>query len=211
MFKKKGDQIDTRTAIMEATLELFAEKGYEAVSIRQIAKAANTNIALISYYFGSKEGLFKEILISRLPLFHDRLMQIRQSEASTVDKIFTIVELYSEKIMRNPHFNKIMIREMSLVHRPTHVQQIIDGIYPNWKIILDLIKEGQEKGEFRADIDVELTWTSIVGTIFQVLNNAPMTMKVLGLKKEEELNTKSIQIRVQKHLKQVLSSHLIKN
>jgi AcrR family transcriptional regulator len=47
----------TREAIVEAALRGFGEKGFEATSVREIAAAAGTNIASISYHFGGKEGL----------------------------------------------------------------------------------------------------------------------------------------------------------
>jgi AcrR family transcriptional regulator len=48
---------DTRTAIIEAAMRGFGEKGFEATSIREIAALAGSNIASISYHFGGKEGL----------------------------------------------------------------------------------------------------------------------------------------------------------
>ena len=52
---RSGDE--TRTSLMFSALELFASKGYEATSTREIASAANANIASIAYHFGGKEGL----------------------------------------------------------------------------------------------------------------------------------------------------------
>jgi TetR/AcrR family transcriptional regulator, regulator of cefoperazone and chloramphenicol sensitivity len=48
---------DTRTAIIEAAMRGFAEKGFAATSTREIARLAGTNIASISYHFGGKDGL----------------------------------------------------------------------------------------------------------------------------------------------------------
>ncbi|MHA1597576.1 MAG: CerR family C-terminal domain-containing protein [Alphaproteobacteria bacterium] len=47
----------TRAALIEASLRLFGDKGYDAASTRDIAAAANANIASIAYHFGGKEGL----------------------------------------------------------------------------------------------------------------------------------------------------------
>lgn len=52
---------DSRGRLLESATALFIEKGYRGVSIREIADRATTNSALISYYFGDKEGLFKEV------------------------------------------------------------------------------------------------------------------------------------------------------
>ncbi len=47
----------TRAALVRAALEAFGAKGFEAASTREIAAAANANIAAIAYHFGGKEGL----------------------------------------------------------------------------------------------------------------------------------------------------------
>lgn len=54
-------QESTRAAILDAAEELFAAKGFTAVSIRDIAQAAGANPGSISYHFGSKDGLLLEI------------------------------------------------------------------------------------------------------------------------------------------------------
>ncbi len=54
--------LETKEKIMEAARILFAEQGYEGTSVREIAKAAEVNVASVNYYFSSKENLFQEIL-----------------------------------------------------------------------------------------------------------------------------------------------------
>src|SRR5215468_10830647 len=52
----------TRERILKAAVRLFAERGYEATSIRTIAARANVNQAAINYHFKSKDGLYREVL-----------------------------------------------------------------------------------------------------------------------------------------------------
>lgn len=54
--------LETKEKIMEAARVLFADRGYEGTSVREIAKAAEVNVASVNYYFSSKENLFLEIL-----------------------------------------------------------------------------------------------------------------------------------------------------
>ena len=54
--------LETKEKIMEKARVLFADHGYEGTSVREIAKAAEVNVASVNYYFSSKENLFLEIL-----------------------------------------------------------------------------------------------------------------------------------------------------
>ena len=55
--------------ILNITEKLFAEKGFDGTSVRDIAKAADVNVAMVSYYFGSKEKLLDAIIIHRVSGF----------------------------------------------------------------------------------------------------------------------------------------------
>ncbi len=57
----RSDGIDTRNRLLDAALVLFAEKGFAKTSTREIAQAAQVNIAAISYYFGDKAGLYRGV------------------------------------------------------------------------------------------------------------------------------------------------------
>lgn len=54
--------IDTKEKILTAARILFADRGYEGTSVREIARAADVNVALLSYHFSGKENLFFEIM-----------------------------------------------------------------------------------------------------------------------------------------------------
>ena len=57
----RSDGIEARNRLLDAALALFAEKGFSKTSTREIAQAAQINIASISYYFGDKAGLYKAV------------------------------------------------------------------------------------------------------------------------------------------------------
>jgi AcrR family transcriptional regulator len=56
------DQDDARARLIDAAIELFAKKGYEGTSVRDLATAAGVNVAAVSYHFGSKDDLYHESL-----------------------------------------------------------------------------------------------------------------------------------------------------
>ena len=60
--KKRQASSDSRKRILQAAVMLFAKKGYGSCGLRELAAAANVNLAMINYFFGSKKELLKEIL-----------------------------------------------------------------------------------------------------------------------------------------------------
>jgi AcrR family transcriptional regulator len=64
MNHKNGEDL-TKERILDTAEILFAQKGYQAVSVRQITSAAECNLAAVNYYFGNKENLYLEVFRSR--------------------------------------------------------------------------------------------------------------------------------------------------
>ncbi len=69
--------------LIESAEKLFAEKGFEAVSVRDITKEAGANVAAVNYHFGSRDGLVVAV-ISRylIPVNQDRLARLERAEKS---------------------------------------------------------------------------------------------------------------------------------
>lgn len=67
---------DVRQSIIEAAATLFSRNGYSAVSMREIAKAANANVGSLTYHFGSKANLLREIYESRATPMNARRLEL---------------------------------------------------------------------------------------------------------------------------------------
>ena len=74
------DHGGTRTRIIEASVEVFLEKGYDLATIRDICARAQANVAAVNYHFGSKEKLVEQVFKRRL----DALNQHRLAELAKV-------------------------------------------------------------------------------------------------------------------------------
>jgi AcrR family transcriptional regulator len=68
--KRKRDAAATREAILDAATRRFASQGYERAGAREIAADAGVTAALVNRYFGSKEGLFAEVIQRALDMGH---------------------------------------------------------------------------------------------------------------------------------------------
>ncbi|QXE33055.1 TetR/AcrR family transcriptional regulator [Streptomyces sp. GMY02] len=61
--ERRRNAAETRRELLRAAAELFAERGFDRTTVRDIAQRAGVNQALVFRYFGSKEGLFEEVMV----------------------------------------------------------------------------------------------------------------------------------------------------
>jgi AcrR family transcriptional regulator len=202
---------DARGALMNTAAKLFAEHGFEAVSTRMLAREAGVNIAMISYYFGSKEKLFEAIIEERIPKTREMLLGILESDITPWEKLEKVVNAYADKIFQGHGFSKLIHRELSLQQRPAHSEMILNNIMANWGIVGKIIEEGQDKGLFRKDIDILMTLTSTFGTIGHVVNTPCVLAKALNKENDSDIFSEEVKMRVKSHLLQMLKSHLLVN
>jgi AcrR family transcriptional regulator len=73
----RPDRLDRRQQILDASQRLFARFGYHAVSIRQIAAEARVPLALVGYYFGSKQQLYDAVFGHRIGLLAERSLALQ--------------------------------------------------------------------------------------------------------------------------------------
>lgn len=101
----------TRTKVLNVACRLFYSKGFDGTSVRDIAKEAEVNVSLISYYFKSKQGLFESLAVS----YFEPYLEILESEQTEVDHHF---ESLVRKILhyKQTHYQLscLLYRELSL-------------------------------------------------------------------------------------------------
>ena len=80
---RRGER--TRTRLLDAAESLFAEKGFHGVTVRAIARQADSDPALVAYYFGGKRELFDAVLSRRAEELNDiRLAELEACEANAM-------------------------------------------------------------------------------------------------------------------------------
>lgn len=201
------EKTDKRTDILRAAEMLFAEFGYEGTSTRLIAKESGANMAMINYYFGSKEGVFLEIMEDRISGFKTQLNLIDEENISAREKLQKVVDIYASRIFNNICFHKMMHREMSLTQRPEMFTRIKEAMSQNLLVIEKIITRGIDKGEFRK-VDVRMSIASIMGTISLVATspNKVITDVAFDIKNEKDL--KELKNRVVVFLQDLILTHL---
>ena len=189
---------------METAEILFAEKGFNGTSVRDIAEKAHVNLAMISYYFGSKDKLLESLFDYRGEHVKLKLeSMVEDKTLSSFEKLDMLIEHYIEKIMNQQCFSRIMLREQVVNHTGITAELITQMKKRNQQIISKLIHQGQKKGEFKRNIDIPLMMATLVGTAGHIIATQPYYREINNLQSmsEEEF---------QRHMKKKLSQHLKK-
>ncbi len=108
-----------KEALLQAAATLFSEKGYEAVSTRELAEAAGVNLGAIQYHFGSKERLFVETVqllmrSSGCARAHFALASPPKSKDDAASALCTFISSFLEYLLcsEGPQACRLMIREI---------------------------------------------------------------------------------------------------
>jgi len=115
--KKTEKEADIKQRILREAITLFACKGSELTTIREITEATNVNLASVNYHFGSKEGLLRAVLDAVLgPLNDERtrlLDQVEQSSRGQKPPVAALLDALLRplvKTARTPDGGRIVVR-----------------------------------------------------------------------------------------------------
>jgi AcrR family transcriptional regulator len=193
---------EKQVAIINAAEKLFASNGFDGASVRDIAQEAGVNIAMISYYFGSKEKLMEAVFEQKTNKVRIKVENLLQNADLThLEKVNVLIDDYVDKFIHQQEFHKIMLREQ-LVEKNTPIASLIHEVKKrNMASIKRLVQDGQKSGEFKKNIDLALMMCTLVGTVSNMITAQKFYREVNHLEHMTEME-------FQKHIKKKLSAHL---
>ncbi len=158
-------------AILEAAECLFADKGFDAVSMSAIARLANTSKPNIYHHFKNKNELYLAIMktaVQRSSVLLDALEDTPGTYAQHL-KSFSAGQL--DNILAHQRSTQLILRE-TLYGGSERGQEIAGHVVSNvFSRLIAMVQQGQQEGEFRKDIDPALAAFMIVSAnmfFFQV-------------------------------------------
>jgi len=153
------DNIETKDKILAAAKELFAQKGFDGTSTREIVNAAGVNISLISYHFGGKENLFFSMFDHFMEDTYHTETDITTS--AIIDEFKSIINYIIRLRFEDPLLVKILHHEIIL--NSSRCDKIKTSLIPIWNRVKILLLEGKAKGIFKFEnIDNALSFTMSV-------------------------------------------------
>jgi AcrR family transcriptional regulator len=198
--------------IIRTAEKLFAQKGYDGTSVRDIAEEAGVNGAMISYYFGSKEGLIKALFEERTA---DTALQVenllRDTRLSPWQKVALLIDSYVDRIADKVQFHKIMLYEQ-MFEKNTVLTKLLNELRTrNLEKIAELLRQGQDAGVFNPDIDVPLLMQTLFGTVTSCYFNREYYRSAAGLQEYDEVAFGvEFKQRIRNHIQKLIKA-LIQN
>jgi TetR/AcrR family transcriptional regulator len=169
---------DSRTKLIAAATHLFADKGFSAVSIRELAQQAGVNSALISYHFDGKEGLYTAVLENQFSLLLQLAERINKEPLTPEQRIreyaITVLNIHQ----KYPALIRLLYSEL---FNPSPCFEVITQKFlaKLFKILFKAINDGIEAGQFRADLNIENAVISLAGIMNFYFISRPLTKKLL--------------------------------
>jgi len=171
----QADNADMRARALDAALELFAARGIESTSLREIATAAGVTPALLHYYFGSKPQLVETVIGERLlPVVAQLRDALQDTGGDSAALVAGFVRAAFALLNRYPWFPPLWAREV-LCEGGALRELLVKRIAP--MIPLKLAHQfaaAQKQGELNADIDPRLLVVSMVGLTLFTAASAPI-------------------------------------
>lgn len=176
---------DVRSALLDAASKLFLKHGFERVTARQIAIAADTTPAMIHYYFGNKLGLFRAMLERAIGPVRE-LIAGSLSQAGAVVDPAVLIQMHMRTAAANPWIATLIVNEVLAEKgrfRATFIRDIAGRQAP---LVMELLQRARVSGSLRKDLDVRMAALSLMSLcIFPFLARA-VAGPVLGLKYDDE-------------------------
>ncbi|WP_310559734.1 TetR family transcriptional regulator [Flavobacterium sp.] len=204
----KNDLNDKQIQILEVAQTLFAEKGFDGTSIRDISKVAKINVAMVSYYFGSKEKLLESLVLYKTSGLNEQMIHLIDEKLEPFAKINKLIELYINRLNSDRGMYRILHFELASKKRVLELPSFSEIRKANLKSLEVIIKEGQDQGVFRKNIIIPLLTPTILGTYFHFQMNKPFFEDILDLKTEDAYNN-YVKTDLTKHIQQTIKALLI--
>lgn len=137
--------------ILAVALALFANRDFSSVTIRDIARACDINVALIYYYFGSKEELFRASIEHAVRQALGRYRETRRQHDDPVDALNDWFDINLQLFEPLRRMAKVIIDyQFSNLSVPS-IDRLIERLYADEQDLLaQNIREGMRRGQFRA-------------------------------------------------------------
>jgi TetR/AcrR family transcriptional regulator len=139
--------------ILAAAEALFAEQGFDAVSMSAIAEKAEVSKANIFHHFSSKNALYLAVFGSACRESRTRLDLLESNVGNFVERLSHFATGHLQAILEHSNMARLVLRDL-LENGADKGKELAEQVFgPNFAKLVEIIRNGQARGELRTDVD----------------------------------------------------------
>ena len=158
-----GASCEGSERILAAAEELFAEHGFEAVSINSIAARAGVSKANVFHHFNSKDALYIAVLREACRDSTQNLDHLQHDERPFPERLADFAREHLNHILERQRVTRLIQREV-MYNDPGRAQNLAERVFGDkFQRLVEILRDGQARGELRSDVDAAMVATLLIG------------------------------------------------
>jgi AcrR family transcriptional regulator len=175
-----GQPGEGQEAILEAARELMAEKGLPQLTLREVAERAGVKPALVSYYFGSKQGLLQALTAEVAASMAEGFAQSVAHGGSFEEQLRAAIRHAVELLGKNPYGPRLVVEQVFFGEEATLDAFVERFARRNFETLNHLLEEGSREGEAR-DVEAMFMAPMLFGSSLFFFLSAPVMRRLYGI------------------------------
>ncbi|MCB9777787.1 MAG: TetR/AcrR family transcriptional regulator [Alphaproteobacteria bacterium] len=160
-------RVEKRSRIVEAAVQIFAEKGFRQARVSDIARRAGVADGTIYLYFKNKEDLLLVIFEEKMEVLVDELRQALQGISDPLQRLRVYAENHFHAVQEHPALAQVLQVELRQSHRFIREYRP-EKLWDYLGVFAELVREGQAAGAIRDDVDPFLAQWAFFGALDEI-------------------------------------------
>ncbi|MBY0470559.1 TetR family transcriptional regulator [bacterium] len=181
-------ELDTKESLIQAAIVVFAKKGFDGATVKDIADAAGANVSLISYYFDGKEGIYRACLErfgrDRLAVAERSLKPVKSVTEMKV-RLSLLAEEFLHAHIEHRDIMQIIHRECSSSDSPFMKELFRDTFFKVFQTMLQFLKTCAKDEIISKEIDPHLAAVSFFGSLVHFCRTEQIQKEFFGKSLED--------------------------
>ena len=159
---------EKRRTILDAAVVVFADRGFHACRVSDIADEAGVAYGLVYHYFQSKDEVLDTLFLDRWNVLLEAIREVDRREDAAREKLYAIASFIVDSYRHDPQLMKVIIVEVTRAANSfgrTHLAKIREA----YELIADIVAKAQADGTFKREVTPQFAALAFYGAIEQVL------------------------------------------
>jgi AcrR family transcriptional regulator len=164
---RAASQEERRRQILDAAVRTFAQKGYHACRVSDIAEDAGVAYGLVYHYFDSKEAILEAIFRDTWGMMLEAIKAVEETEESPREQLRKTAAIVLRTWRHNPDLVRVLVREVT--RSGEQMQREVGEIDLAFEALQRIVQRGQDQNVFRNDVSPRLAAWIVYGALEEIL------------------------------------------